>query len=623
MAPPLLSLQDISLTFGGAPLFQGIALALSRGERTCLVGRNGSGKSTLLKIVAGLIEPDDGVRFMQPGVKIAYLPQEPDLSGYATVRDFVAATLPEEERGQTFRADALLGEVGLDPDADPSAFSGGEAKRAAIARVLVGEPDILLLDEPTNHLDLPAIEWLEKMLGKFRGGFVLISHDRVFLNRLTRSTLWLDRTVLRRHDKGFADFEAWSEDIMAREEVERAKLDKRIAEETRWSHQGITARRKRNQGRLRKLQEMRAVRARQVERTGSVALEADSGQASGRRVIEVENVSKAYGARVLIDGFSTRIVRGDRVGVIGANGVGKSTLLGLLTGRIAPDGGRVTLGANVTMEYLDQRRAELIDGRSVWDTLCDMGGDQVNVRGQPRHVVSYLRDFLFDENQARTPVGSLSGGERNRLLLAKSLARPANLLVLDEPTNDLDMDTLDLLVDVLADYDGTLIVVSHDRDFLDRVVTTTILMDEKTGVHEYVGGYSDAMAAIARASGRGDATVQARKRAPERPGPQKQAQKLSYNQQRRLQQLPAEMDRLHGEIAAAEAVLHAPDLYARDPRGFSRTAELIDAKKTLLEACEEEWLELEDLRETIEAAKKAGEAAKKAGEAAKKAGSPS
>jgi len=598
VAPPLLTLSGIALTFGGRPLFAGAEIAVGKGDRVGLVGRNGSGKSTLLKIAGGLVQPDDGERWVQPGTRIAYLPQEPDLSGFATVADYVAAGLPSHDETDRYKVDAVLDGVGLDGGRAPQGLSGGEARRAAIARALVGEPDILLLDEPTNHLDLPAIEWLEETLAGFNGGFVLISHDRALLTRLTRVTFWLDRGVVRRLEKGFRDFEAWSEDILAREAVEQAKLDKLIEKETEWSHQGISARRKRNQGRLRRLGDLRQERAQQIARTGSVKLEAEAGQSSGRLVMEAERVAKSFGERTIVKGFSTRILRGDRVGIIGPNGAGKTTLLKMLTGQLEPDSGSVKLGTNLQMAVFDQHRAQLDPEASIWDTLADSGGDQVMVRGKPRHVVSYLRDFLFDDRQARSPVKALSGGERNRLLLAKVLARPANLLILDEPTNDLDIETLDLLEEMLADYDGTLLLVSHDRDFLDRIVTSTIVLEGDGSAAEYAGGYTDY---LKQRPERGPAATAAAKKA-ERPadgGGGRSTAKLSFKQQRALEELPKTMAKLEAEIAKLESAMADPNLYAKDPARFQASAERIGKAREELAAAEEQWLELEMLREEM------------------------
>jgi len=465
---------------------------------------------------------------------------------------------------------------------------------------MAGGPDVLLLDEPTNHLDLPAIEWLEQRLAGARFGLMVISHDRAFLERVTNCTLWLDRGRLLRSDKGFAHFEAWSEEILDREAVETAKLDKLIAQETTWSHQGITARRKRNQGRLRRLHELRARRAGQAGRTGSVRMEAAEAGIAGKRVIEANGIAKAYDGNSVIGGFSTRILRGDRVGIIGPNGAGKTTLLRMLIGDLPPDSGELRLGTNIEMVYLDQTREALAPGETPWSLLCPGGGDQVMVGNRPRHVVAYMRDFLFADNQARSPVESLSGGERNRLLLARALARPSNLLVLDEPTNDLDMDTLDLLQELLADYEGTILLVSHDRDFLDRVVTSTIAAEGGGSAMEYPGGYSDY---LRQRPGNGGLGAEFRPEKParrEKPKPSAERRKLGYNQQRALKRLPGEIDTLEKEIAILEAKLADPALYARDPAGFYDTAAALTKVREDKAAAEEEWLELEMLREEHE-----------------------
>lgn len=592
-APPLVTLQDISLGFGSKTLFRRADLSIGKKERLCLVGRNGAGKSTLLKIIAGITEPDSGQRFVQPGCQISYLPQEPVIPKGLTLVDYITQGLPAEKQDDLYLVEAMLDGIKLDGALNIEGLSGGEKRRAAIARAFISRPDILLLDEPTNHLDLPTIEWLESELEAFQGGFIIISHDRTFLNRLTRATLWVDRGIVRRHSKGFLDFEDWSEKILAQEEIERSKLDKLISREITWSHQGITARRKRNQGRLRRLYDMRGTRAQQIERTGSIKMGSDIGSVSGALVLEAKHISKSYGDRVIVSDFSTRIVRSDRIGIIGPNGAGKTTLLRLLMGELTSDKGSVRLGANLTPVYLDQNRAQLDPETSLWATLCEGGGDQVMVRGKPRHVVSYLRDFLFEEAQARSPVKSLSGGECNRLLLAKAMAKFSNFLILDEPTNDLDMDTLDLLQEMLADYDGTLILVSHDRSFLDRVVTSTIVMEGNGHTQEYAGGYSDYLNQRPDPSGQ-----QIKKPLKEKPENKttavqsKQPEKLSYQQQRTLELLHKKILDLETTIKTLNGALADPTFFDRDQKAFLIAAERLEHARKELGVCEEEWLHL-------------------------------
>ncbi len=476
---PLVALAQARIRFGERPVVNGAEIGLAQGERACLVGRNGAGKSTLLKALAGEVELDGGVRFLQPGARIAYLPQEPRPAQGACVADHVAGGLFGERDAADHRVAALLDRLSLEGARPAAELSGGEARRADLARALVGMPDILLLDEPTNHLDLPTIEWLEEELSGLAAGILMISHDRAFLARLTRRTFWLDRGSLRMLERGFPAFEAWAEEMLAEVEAAAHRLDRRIEAETRWYHRGVTARRTRHEGRRRAREALRRVRRERIRPTGGARLAAAAAAPGGRLVIEATDISKSFaapdGPRPVLRGFSTRILRGERVGIIGPNGAGKTTLLNLLTGRMAPDGGSLRLGTNLQMLVFDQRRESLEPERSLWKTLAP-DGDSVMVRGEPRHVVAYLRDFLFEERQALQPVKSLSGGERSRLLLARLFARPSNLLVMDEPTNDLDLDTLDLQEEVLADYAGTLLLVSHDRDFLDRLVTSVIAL---------------------------------------------------------------------------------------------------------------------------------------------------
>jgi ATP-binding cassette subfamily F protein uup len=587
-APPLLALRDVHVTFGGTPLFLGVTCSVARGEKVCLVGRNGSGKSTLLKVLSGEIESDSGEVFVQPGVRVAVLQQDPPLIG-ATLREFVLSGLPEGERDQDWRAESVLLAVGLDAERDPTTLSGGEGRRAALARALVSDPDVLLLDEPTNHLDLPTILWLEQELAQFSGALVMISHDRAFLTKVSQRTWWLDNGTVRQSDKGFADFETWSADIIAQEEAELARMDKLLLAEAHWLHRGVTARRKRNMGRLRRLQDLRAERAVRGQGGQKAVIEASSGEIGGRLVIEAEAISKVYDHTVICQNFSTRILRGDRVGLIGPNGAGKTTLLRILTGDLAPDSGTVRLGTNLTPAYFDQRRAALDPRMTIWDVLTDKSGDSVDVRGTLRHVAGYAKDFLFTEAQLRSPVKALSGGERNRLLLAKLLAKPSNLLILDEPTNDLDMDTLDLLEEMLADYDGTLIMVSHDRDFLDRLVTSVIAVEGQGVLQEYAGGYSDYLRQ--RPSGAAKAATAPQKSQADRP--KAQAARLSYKENRELEELPKRMEQLGQEIARIEALLADAGAYARDPAAFEAASRrAVEARQDLATA-EERWLELE------------------------------
>ncbi len=605
MAPPLLLLDGIRLTFGGAPLLDRAQLSASAGDRIALVGRNGSGKSTLLKIAAGQVEPQEGEVFRQPGATVRYLPQEPDWQGAASVRAYVEAGLGPAD--DPYRATYLIESLGLTGDEAPATLSGGEARRAALARVLAPEPDILLLDEPTNHLDLTTIEWLEGELQRTKSALIVISHDRRFLERISRAVVWLDRGTTRRLEKGFAHFEEWRDTILEEEEKEQHKLGRQIVREEHWLRYGVTARRKRNMRRLGELQDMRARHRAHKGAEGLATMVAAEGSESGKLVIEARAISKSYGDIVAVRDFSTRIQRGDRIGFVGPNGAGKTTLLKLLTGMLAPDSGTVRLGANLEIAALDQKR-ELDPAETLAHYLTDGRGDSVVVNGEEKHVVSYMKDFLFKPEQARTPVRELSGGERARLVLARILSRRANLLVLDEPTNDLDMETLDLLQELVAGYAGTVLLVSHDRDFLDRTVTSVIAPEGDGRWVEYAGGYSDMLAQRGgakldeRGARRGSNAPQPKAKPAPRPaaaasGP---AKKLSYKQKYALETLPKEMDAAHGRIAALEAKMADPAFYARDPAGFARVAADLDALREKVSVMEEEWLELEMLREEIE-----------------------
>jgi len=598
---PLLLLQDIRLTFGGTPLFDGAELSVADGERLCLVGRNGSGKSTLLKIAAGLVEADSGMRFLQPGATVRYLTQEPDFTGFATTREFVEAGLVPGD--DAHRAQYLLGQLGLTGEEATDRLSGGEARRAALVRVLAPSPDILLLDEPTNHLDLPAIEWLESELKAMHSALVLVSHDRRFLAALSRATLWLDRGQTQLLDRGFAEFEAWRDGLLEQEEVQQHKLDRKIAMELDWVRYGVTARRKRNQGRMAKLRELRQRRREHRRVAGKIKISAGDADISGTRVIEAKAISKSYGANPVVRDVSIRIHRGDRLGIVGANGAGKTTLLTLLTGRLAPDEGTVTLGSNLTIATLDQGRASLNPETSLRDVLTGGRGDSVTVAGQSRHVMSYMKDFLFAAEQARTPVRVLSGGERGRLLLAKTLAMPSNLLVLDEPTNDLDLETLDLLQEMIADYPGTVLLISHDRDFLDRIVTSVVMAEGDGRFVEYAGGYTDMVAQRGEGVQAKAAVKTERMKTTGAAGanaPAAEKRRLSFKDKHALKDLPAQMARLHAEIAALQAELADEAAYARDPRRFAEAASKLTQLQSELAAAEDRWIEVEMLREEIE-----------------------
>ena len=596
MATPLLSLQDIRLTLGGGPLLDGAELSVAAGERICLVGRNGSGKSTLLKIAAGLMTAD-GRRFLQPGATIRYLHQEPDFGEAPTVLAYVEAGLGEGD--DPYRGRALLEQVGLTGDEHPASLSGGQARRAALVRALAPSPDLLLLDEPTNHLDLPAIEWLEAELASLRAGIVLISHDRRLLESVSRSIVWLDRGRTRRVDRSFTAYEEWRDELLEQEERDQHKLGRQIAREEDWMRYGVTARRKRNVRRVAELAGLRARKRDHVGPTGGVRMAASEAEGSGKLVCVAESVSKSYGTVPVIRNFSTRIIRGDRVGIVGPNGAGKTTLLNLLTGVIQPDTGRIRLGTNLEAVTLDQTRAALDPAATLSETLTGGSGDQVLVNGVKRHVIGYMKDFLFRPEQARTAVGVLSGGERGRLLLAVALARPSNLMILDEPTNDLDLETLDLLQEMLADYAGTVLLVSHDRDFLDRVVTSTLASEAGGAWVEYAGGYADML--MQRGVTVAAAPLSPRRRGPEAAGngvKTAAARKLSFKDRHELEkQLPQAIARLQADIARHQRFLSDPLLFTRDKRKFdTTTAALAEAAAELAHA-EERWLELEMLRE--------------------------
>ena len=592
--PPILALKGARLQDGPVTLFDGADLALEPRARACLVGRNGAGKSTLIRILAGEAELDSGERFAQPAARIVRVAQEPITRG-ASLLDYATSG-----GASAHRAEAELEAVGLDPRRPPTGLSGGETRRAALAKAFAEEPDVLLLDEPTNHLDILAIEALEARLLQSRAALLLVSHDRTFLQRLTRTCFLLEGRLVRRLDQGFAAFDDWTAQIAAADAETARRLEKSIARETRWMERGVTARRARNEGRRRRLVALRAEKALRLRSAGgSLSMGVDAGASSGQRVLEAKAIDKAWGERVLLKGFSTRVSKGDRLAIIGPNGAGKTTLVKILLGEAPPDRGEVKLGANLQIAYLDQARAALKPGMTLWETLAPLGGDQVMVRGRPKHVAAYAKDFMFDERQLRQPVESLSGGERNRLLLARALANPANLLVLDEPTNDLDMDTLDLLEDMLADYDGTLILVSHDRDFIERLATSTIALDGKGRAVETPGGWSDFLSQNPGffESVAPPPMAAAKPAAPASPAAPKAASRLSYKDVRRLAELEALMPRLTGEIGAHEATLADAALYARDPGAFQRIMTALETARATLAAAEEEWLALEEKKE--------------------------
>ncbi len=592
---PLLQLSDISLTFGGEPVFSALDLIVQPGDRIALVGRNGSGKSTLMKLMAGLVEADTGARVLAPGVSTGYMEQDPDLSGFSTLRDYAISGL---DLGEDYRVEAAAEGLKLNLDAPTDTASGGERRRAALAKLLAEAPELMLLDEPTNHLDIEAIAWLEAELSQTRAAYILISHDRAFLRALTRATHWIDRGAVRRQDKGFEAFEDWRDKIWADEDMARHKLDRKIKKEARWAVEGISARRKRNQGRVRALGDLRAERASQITRAGTAAMAFESGPKSGKQVIVAEHIAKAFGERQIITDFSLKVGRGERVALVGPNGAGKTTLLNILTGAEAPDSGTVKLGTNLVPAVFDQNRAALDPNDTLWASLTEDPAtrvrgqaDFVMVRGNPKHVVGYLKEFLFDERQARAPVHSLSGGEKARLLLARIMARESNLLILDEPTNDLDIETMDLLQELISDYDGTVLLVSHDRDFLDRVATTTIALKDGRA-QAYPGGWSDYQRQSQEIAQGSD--VKTKPKAVEKKSQKKAADGLTFTEQHRLKDLPNVIERLEAEIAKLTEFLSEPDMFTTQPAKFAKASEaLAERQKALLEA-EEEWLMLEE-----------------------------
>ncbi len=594
---PIYTLQNARLRFGDRPLFTGLELYLNKGRKYCLVGRNGSGKSTLLKVVAGEIVPDDGESFLQPGTVVSYMAQDDDLSRFSTLRDAVLSGLGEHLADQSYKADILIEQLEIKADADPKTASGGERKKAALARALINDPDILLLDEPTNHLDIATIEKLEERLSKFTGALIVISHDRAFLKHVCDGIIWLDRGIARTLNKGYDAFEDWRDTVYEQEDAERHRLNKKIEAETQWLHKGVTARRKRNQGRLHRLFDLRNERKDQIKKTGSVDFNIDSGAVQSKLIIDAKGLSKSFGDRVIVSDFSLRVMQGNKIGIVGANGVGKTTLIKLLTGRLAPDAGRVRLSKTVQEVYFDQNRAVLDQTKSLKQTLCPDGGDTVLVRGEPKSVYSYLKEFLFSPAQADTPVSVLSGGEKNRLILARDLAKPSNFLVLDEPTNDLDMDTLDLLQDALESYKGTILIVSHDRDFLDNTATSLLYMAGDGKVVEYVDSCSDLMRKLKEKEQKAAEAAKKTQEKTVKPVVKKEpaVPRMSYKDKRLLEMLPDEIAALENEIKTLEEKLARPDFYAADSAAFEKTAADLERAKAALDEKETRWLELEML----------------------------
>lgn len=598
---PLLQLSEISLTFGGDPVFAGLSLVVQPGDRVALVGRNGSGKSTLMKVMAGLVETDSGACVAAPGTTVGYMEQDPTMEGFVTLGDYAASGLDDSE---AYKVEMVAEGLKFDPAGDVATASGGERRRAALAKLMAEAPELMLLDEPTNHLDIEAIAWLEAELKQTRAGFVLISHDRAFLRNLTRATLWIDRGEVRRVEQGFEHFEEWRDKIWADEDMQRHKLNRKIKAEARWAVEGISARRKRNQGRVRALQDLRAERSGQINRQGTAAMAFEGGPTSGKKVIEAAGLIKAFDGKSIVNGFDLTVQRGDRIAFVGPNGVGKTTLIKMLLGQEEPDEGTIKHGTNLEIAVFDQARAQLDGDMTLWDNLVSdpsMGvsgkSDQIMVRGQPKHVIGYLKEFLFDESQARAPVRSLSGGEKARLLLAKLMAKESNLLILDEPTNDLDIETLDLLQDLLGEYEGTALLVSHDRDFLDRVATATVAMEGNGNAVLYAGGWSDyrAQRGAGAFNGRTDGKPGGKKQGSgAKQATETKSSGLSFTEKHRLEELPGVIDRLNAEIAKLEVLLSDPDLFTANPVKFEKATDALTARAIALEEAETEWLQLEE-----------------------------
>ncbi len=596
---PIYTIKNARLSFGLNPLFTGVDLYINKGDKICLVGRNGCGKSTLLKVIAKEIEADDAEFFIQPGVKIGYMPQDPDLSSFNTLREVVEAGLDVQDKALAYKVDMLTEYFEINENQRPECSSGGERRKAALARALINEPDILLLDEPTNHLDIATIEKLEDTIKKFQGAVIIISHDRAFLEHTSKVTFWLDRGILRRNNKGFNCFEEWQNQVIEQEIIEQKALNKKIAEETEWLHKGVTARRKRNMGRLRKLQQLRQERKEQIKMIGSVNLEVETADLKSKMVIEAKHVNKSFGEREIVKDFSIRVIKGNKIGIVGPNGSGKTTLVKLLTKRLEPDNGFIRIGKNLEEAYFDQNRITLDPKKTLWKTLCNEG-DHIWVRGHFRHVVAYLKDFLFKPDQAQCPVSALSGGEKNRLMLAVALAKESNFLVLDEPTNDLDMDTLDLLQEVLADYEGTVLIVSHDRDFMDKVATSLLYMKGDGSIYEHVGTYSELLEKIKL---KNDNKVFKKNNVEKEVAKTKEKNKtlkLSFKEQYLLNSLPKDIENIENEIKKIEIALSDSDLYVKDAKKFDELISKLAENKSKLEEMEEQWLTIQLKAEEFE-----------------------
>ncbi len=600
---PVYTIRNARLQFGERPLFTGLDLYVKKGDKACLVGRNGSGKSTLLKVMAGLVEPDVADVFLQPGTLVSYMAQDDDLDAYDTLRDVVLSGLGEHRGDETYKADVLISDLGIAESQKTKTASGGERKKAALAKALVSDPDILLLDEPTNHLDIATIEKLEGIIRDFSGAVIVVSHDKAFLKRVGKSMIWLDRGIARMSDKGFEHFDDWQEAVFGQEEAEQRRLTRKLEAETEWLRKGVTARRKRNQGRLRRLYDLRAQRRDQLKQTGSVDLNIEEGTLRSKLIIEAKHLHKTFGDRVIINDFSIRIMQGNKIGIVGANGAGKTTLLKLLTQKLEPDSGMSRRARMIEEVYFDQHRETLDPNATLKETLCPDGGDHILVQNEYKHVYSYLKDFLFKPSEANAPVSSLSGGEKNRLLLAKALAKPSNFLVLDEPTNDLDTDTLDLLQEALVNYRGTLLVVSHDRDFLDNVATSLLYLSGDGSVVEYVDSCTDMLEKVRlkeeEKQKKAAKILPAEKK--ENPKPKTQTRRMSYKDRRLLENLPREIEILEAEIRLVESKMGDPEFYARSPDEFRREAERLGTLKADLDAKETQWLELNMLAEELEA----------------------